>query len=216
MNEPTGEARQGNLGAVTIDAGDFLGELDQVSPDRARLVSEHLVDNEGELLLHLLVADVGRLVESAYKSGDDAVLKRCLEVLDRGLVDGDEHVSNAVAVSFVEHMVVDLPKRAFKAWPDGLRNEAERMLSWRPGDDELWNRGCRPGAARRVVTVDDQAGARRSVLRVRRIGHEPTAVRASRWQARPGASPAVLRLPPSTRAHRRPEVATALASLAPR
>ena len=122
---------------MMIDAADFLDRLDAISPEIGRMISDHLVENEGELLLHLLVADVRRVVENAYQARDRELVRRCLAVLDEALRDGDDQVTNAVAVSFVEGIAFDLPRRAIRSWPETLRNEAERMLAWRPGDDGL-------------------------------------------------------------------------------
>jgi len=119
---------------VALDAGDFLDELDRASPEFGRLVSEHLIEQEGELLLHLLVADIRRVAEGAYERRDRQTIRQCLDVMELGLRDGDYPVQNAVAVSFVEDIIFGLPRRALRAWPPTLQAEAKRTLAWRPGE----------------------------------------------------------------------------------
>ena len=103
---------------------DLVRDCDEARP----IVEEHLRDFEGEVLLHLLVADVLRLAIALFEANEIAALDRCLRVVATGLADGDEYVRNAVAVSFVE----DTPWWDEKmypfisAWPEALQAEADR------------------------------------------------------------------------------------------
>jgi hypothetical protein len=89
---------------------------------------EHLEDNEG-VLLHLLSADLRRYAIKAFDTGRTDVLQRLLGVLDRALVDGDEYVNNAVAVSFVEDTGWWEPAMQpfIESWPLSLQAEARRQ-----------------------------------------------------------------------------------------
>ncbi len=109
--------------------GRFLVALLASLPEASPLVAEHLDDQEGTLLLHLLVADLRRFLLDAWKRQDHDVLQRGLALLDGALTTGDEYVENAVAVSFVEDIGWWEPEvQPFLAtWPAGLVAEVERL-----------------------------------------------------------------------------------------
>ena len=94
---------------------------------------EHLETYDGELLLHVLIADLRRLAVAWFDEGSTDPMQRLLAVLDAGLAEGDERVENAVAVSFVEDAAWwDQPSQAFIAtWPAGLAHEVERQRNAR-------------------------------------------------------------------------------------
>lgn len=85
-----------------MDTADFVDLLLRTVPEAGDLHRQHLEDNLGEVLLHLLVADVRRLTLRAFETVDRGLLRRCLEVMDASLREGDVPLRNAVAVSFVE------------------------------------------------------------------------------------------------------------------
>ena len=126
-------ARAAMLSAVMTEA-DFVRSLADEAPEVRGLVDEHLRDQSGELLLHLLVADVRRAAVDAFQQGDGDLLRRLLDLLDRSLREGDERVENAVAVSFVEDAGWwDPAMRPFiDAWPAALRAEAQRQQGGDP------------------------------------------------------------------------------------
>jgi len=72
---------------VAMDTADFVDVLLRTVPEAGDLHREHLEDF-GELLLHLLVADVRRLTLRAFETGDRDLLRRCLEVMDASLREG--------------------------------------------------------------------------------------------------------------------------------
>lgn len=82
------------LSPVMTEA-DFVRLLIHEAPEVRALVDEHLRDQSGGLLLHLLVADVRRAAVDAFQRDDGDLLRRLLELLDRALRDGDERVENA-------------------------------------------------------------------------------------------------------------------------
>lgn len=114
-------------------AQDLLAELERDVPEVQRLVGEHLQDY-GELLLHLLAADLLRYAIEAFDLGQTDVVPRLLVVLDRALLDGDDYVNNAIAVSFVEDTGCwDASMQPFiDSWPPGLQAEVSNQKRSRP------------------------------------------------------------------------------------
>jgi hypothetical protein len=97
-------------------------------PEAAETVRSHLDDQEGELLLHLLMADLLRLTVGVFRDGRPDVARRLLEFVDRCRAEGDANVRNAVLVSFVEDYGFgpDEPEELLSLWPGGLRAELGR------------------------------------------------------------------------------------------
>jgi hypothetical protein len=118
---------------VALTRGQFVVSLLASLPEASSVVTEHLDDQDGEVLLHLHVAEVRRLLLDAWQRQDQDVLHRGLAFLDAALVNGDERVNNAVAVSFVEDIAwwaTDV--QPFVAtWPKALAAEVERQRSAR-------------------------------------------------------------------------------------
>lgn len=121
---------------MSISSEDFLAELSRTVPESDELVADHLNDYE-DLLLHLLVADLRRMAIAAFERGGTDSLQRLLIMLERALIEGDDSVRNAVAVSFVEDTGWWDPEMSafMTAWPAGLTAEAERQRRWRPDTD---------------------------------------------------------------------------------
>ncbi|MEK7424230.1 MAG: hypothetical protein AAB131_10360 [Actinomycetota bacterium] len=107
----------------------FVAELVECCPSLRDIVDEHVRDFDGEVLLHLLIADVRRFALGCFQSGESDVLSSCLDVVAGGLSLGDDYVENAVAVSFVEDTPWwDPSMEPFMAvWPDALRSEVEHQ-----------------------------------------------------------------------------------------
>ncbi|MGH9269431.1 MAG: DUF7674 family protein [Acidimicrobiales bacterium] len=112
--------------------------LVEAVPEFAPVLAEHLEDQEGELLQHVLFGDLTRFVVDAYERGDHELVSRCLDFLDEVLRNGDEMTQNLVGVSFVENVGPwDEAAQAFIAdWPDALGEEARRQREWLPGEPE--------------------------------------------------------------------------------
>jgi hypothetical protein len=104
----------------------FIDDLVRGCPEARPVVEEHLHDH-GEILLHLVVADVLRLAIAMFDGGETEPLNRCLGAVSTGLTDGDEYVQNAISVSFVEDTPWwDEQMFPFMAvWPKALQAEAE-------------------------------------------------------------------------------------------
>ena len=107
----------------------FVEQLGRDFPESDPIIEEHRRDMDGEVLLHLLAADVLRLAIELFEANEIDTLDRCLNVVATGLAEGDEYVNNAIAVSFVEDTPWwDETKFPFIAvWPEALRVEAERF-----------------------------------------------------------------------------------------
>ncbi len=87
---------------MTKTADLFVEDLVRDCPECVPIIEEHLRDFDGEVLLHLVVADVLRLAIAMFERHNTEGLGRCLSAVAAGLTDGDEYVQNAVAVSFIE------------------------------------------------------------------------------------------------------------------
>jgi hypothetical protein len=112
---------------------DFLRLVTSRVPEADATVTAHLQDS-GELLLHLLVADLRRLAVQWFDARKNEPLRRLLNVIEAGLREGDEDVENAVAVSFVEDTGWwDESMQPFIAiWPAGLTRELDRQRGASP------------------------------------------------------------------------------------
>ena len=133
-SEPPDRRRAAASVRLVLTKESFVIALLDAVPEAQPLVTEHWNDHDGEVLLHLLVADVRRLSEDAWRRHDHPLLRRCLDLLDLALRTGDVYVDNAVAVSFVEDSrwwdsaVSDY----IAAWPTALAAEVERQRQHRP------------------------------------------------------------------------------------
>jgi hypothetical protein len=87
-------------------------------PEFASRVDDHIAVY-GEVLPHVLVADLGQFVVTAHERGDRDLEQRALTLLDRALRDGDPDVQYAVAASFVEGVGSEHPRWA-ATWPRDL------------------------------------------------------------------------------------------------
>jgi hypothetical protein len=100
----------------------FVEALRVGVPEVAAVIDEHLDDNEGELLIHLLMADLERFCVSAFAAGAAEGSRRCLDAVAVALATGDDHLRNAVEVSFVEH-AWDERREFLATWPEPLLTE---------------------------------------------------------------------------------------------
>ena len=116
---------------MPLTAHEFVRRLAEAAPEVEGMLSEHLADNDREVLLHPFVAAVRDYAIQHFEAGDRDVSARLVRVFEVGLVDGDDSVQNAVSVSFVEDTPWWAAERAeFIAWwPDRLRAEAEWWAS---------------------------------------------------------------------------------------
>lgn len=79
----------------------FLGSLAWRYLALRRRLDEHLDDNEGEILPHVLMADYERWAEEALRS-DDPLLTDLLDELETAYRTGGREVEELISVSFLE------------------------------------------------------------------------------------------------------------------
>jgi hypothetical protein len=117
-----------------ISQDDFVELARVAAPDLGPVIDEHLRDNDGELLIHLLLPDFLRYAVTRYRAGDTAGSDAVLGLVERGLVEGDDHVRNAVSLSFVEGVGAGSgeTQEFVASWPEALLAEREAQLNWRP------------------------------------------------------------------------------------
>jgi hypothetical protein len=113
---------------VSMQYETVTNELVSDVPEFENCIREH-VEAYDALLPHVLFGDFTRFVISAWRSDDNELLGRCLDFLERALVEGDERVQNLIAASFVENVGVWDPTMVpfVEKWPDALRTQAERQ-----------------------------------------------------------------------------------------
>lgn len=84
----------------------LFAQVEAVAPSFGAVAKEHLEDN-GELLPHLLMADLLRYVGASLSSSGESLASQSeilavLAVLDAAAASGNEETENVVAVSFCE------------------------------------------------------------------------------------------------------------------
>jgi hypothetical protein len=88
---------------------ELFSAIEKVAPSFRSVAAEHIADN-GELLPHLLMADLLRYIGSHFepsntnKGPTKQELLAVLELLDTATVSATEETKNAIAVSFCEHI----------------------------------------------------------------------------------------------------------------
>ena len=87
----------------------FVRDLADAFPEVRLLLEEHLQDNFGEVLPHLLLADVARLTVLLYRQSMESqkaadTLDALLSYIERAFVDGNDEVRELISVSFVENL----------------------------------------------------------------------------------------------------------------
>ena len=92
------------MSALTVS---FMGALTYAHPWLLPVLDEHLVDQEGEVLPHLLMADIERWAESELLSvGPQS--RRLLDLLRfveaEFAAHHDDEVGEVVSASFLEHL----------------------------------------------------------------------------------------------------------------
>jgi len=81
----------------------LLGALAWNIPPLRQELGEHLVDNHGEILPHVLMADYERWAERALESAD-TLLNDLLTHLEDAYAVGGPEVEELISVSFLEHL----------------------------------------------------------------------------------------------------------------
>lgn len=95
-------------------------------PELAPLLAEHLEDNNGQVLPHLLMGDVIRWLTEHWES-DSQVCRSVLDWLDEAYDSGDDAVQELIVVSGVAN--IPDPGQAGSEIRDAL---TERLRAWDP------------------------------------------------------------------------------------
>lgn len=88
---------------IQPDAVAYTGALVWRYPDLLEPFGEHLLDNGGEVLPHVFMADVERWAEALVVERRELLIDLLAE-LDRALSSGCDAVVNLIDVSFVENL----------------------------------------------------------------------------------------------------------------
>lgn len=80
-----------------------LGALAWHFPGLRPELDEHLADNEGEILPHVLMSAYERWAEQAFQAADPA-LSPFLDFLEDAYRNGGDAVEELISVSFLEHL----------------------------------------------------------------------------------------------------------------
>lgn len=89
------------MSAATVS---FVGALVRRNRALLNVLQEHLVDQEGEVLPHLFMADVERWAESSLQQGLRLDVERVLEQLEEEFNGPDDEVREVISASFLEHL----------------------------------------------------------------------------------------------------------------
>jgi hypothetical protein len=91
-----------------------MTELARCLPEANALLAEHVGDY-GELLPHVLMADVRRLFVDLADAGEDEKVATLLAAVERLAVSSDDGVRNIVEVSFVGDLVLGMDAQSRRA-----------------------------------------------------------------------------------------------------
>jgi hypothetical protein len=150
---------------------DLFSRVVEVCPPFAAQVEEHYADND-ELLCHILIADLGRLV-AGYFTGKtnivvgpptEAGLRAILAVLDSALVDADDDVQNGIAVSLVEHIWIESYFAELEPMlGPNLSAEVNRQRNWHTNRRSLTSAKNPPASPSPIpsASISETAGAPR-------------------------------------------------------
>lgn len=102
---------------MQINSNNLDSALIEYVPEFKHRVEEHIKDQFGEILQHVLLADFARfLLEkdacNPTNATDASVVARGVAVIEALLESGDRDLENAVAVSFLEHTFQSTEGRA--------------------------------------------------------------------------------------------------------
>jgi len=100
---------------VPMLAEQFVVHVRSADPALDKLVSDHVRDY-GEVLLHVLCGDLSRFSVAAWQRGDSASAERCLTCAEKGLLQGDDAVRNAIQASLVENVGSHRQEGRLRTW----------------------------------------------------------------------------------------------------
>jgi len=102
------------------DTGQLFNDLIAAAPGFVVVRAEH-VANHGEVLSHVLMADVRRwLAAAALDPADAPGVRAALDVLDAHLAVGSRGAQEVIILSFLEHLGMAAPEHGERALRDQL------------------------------------------------------------------------------------------------
>ena len=105
-----------------------IGAMVHKHPELMPILQEHLDDQEGEVLPHLVIADVEQWVEDRWPV-DKAQVTRLLEWLEPVFATADDDVADLIAVSFIEHLPCSGPGSEIReSLGPAMREYADRLV----------------------------------------------------------------------------------------
>jgi hypothetical protein len=90
---------------VPRNSFEAMAELVEKVPFARPVYEQHLRDN-GEVLPHVLMADLRRMFVNLVQAGDDDDVKRFLEAIEALASSPADSIRNVVDVSFIEDLVL--------------------------------------------------------------------------------------------------------------
>lgn len=118
----------------------FFEHFLRAVPSFVPVYEEHMQDN-GELLHHVLMGDVARYVGQLYREGYErgnkqkkAVLRDILDILNEAMSSDDEKLQELISVSFLENLgrVDEEYEGLRELFGQALLEELNARESWRP------------------------------------------------------------------------------------
>lgn len=89
---------------MSSQVAEFVRRLVSTSPELVEVYQQHIAD-QGEILPHVLMGDITRVVVAASTGSTQANwLHDFLQQLEAGMVSGDTDIAELVGVSFVENL----------------------------------------------------------------------------------------------------------------
>jgi hypothetical protein len=128
------------MGEILLTYENFFEQLLSSVPTFMSIYKEHIEDNN-ELLHHVLMADLTRYCIQLYRNGDRGgdkekkkILCDVLKFLDQGMLSSDAKLQELISVSFLENLwQADEDYESMKGLLSPvLIEELQRLESWRP------------------------------------------------------------------------------------
>lgn len=91
------------------------------------ILAEHLQDNNGEVLSHILISDYLRRIQT---KPDETWVKNLFEHMEEKFSGGRDSVSELISVSFIEHILPeeDVDQKLMKHLGHRMRKEHSRIF----------------------------------------------------------------------------------------
>ena len=109
---------------------DFVDQLTSISRELTEVRRQHFAD-QGELLPHVLMGEITRLVIKNVGREQVDWLPKLLQQLEVGLESGNDDIAELVGVSFVENLVGENAaiQTLLPGMGDALRREVRSVVS---------------------------------------------------------------------------------------